>query len=69
MPLAHLIFFTEPRELTDAQYEEARSLGHLRDPDAPPSEGVRLPLTQMTQEGVASTELPADLDDEADDDE
>jgi hypothetical protein len=39
MPLVNLIFFAEPRELTDAQVEEARTAGHLReDPaeDAPP---------------------------------
>ena len=34
MPLAHLIFFAEPREFTEAQIEEARALGHLRE-DAP----------------------------------
>ena len=37
MPLAHLIFFTEPRELTEAQIEEARALGHLREDPPPPA--------------------------------
>lgn len=38
MPLVRLIFFPEPRELTDEQVEEARALGHLADdpPPAPP---------------------------------
>ena len=36
MPLVSLIFFPEPRELTDAQVEEARALGHLRE-DPPPA--------------------------------
>jgi hypothetical protein len=47
MPLAHLIFFPEPRELTEAQIEEARALGHLREdpaaPDVTGSGGVTLP--------------------------
>lgn len=55
MPLAHLIFFPEPRELTDAQYEEARAAGHLREPDAEPSEGDRVPVTEMTQQGIGTT--------------
>jgi hypothetical protein len=29
MPLVKLIFFEDPRELTEAQIEEARELGHL----------------------------------------
>ena len=36
MPLARLIFFEDPRELTEAQIEEARALGHLRE-DPPPA--------------------------------
>ena len=38
MPLARLIFFAEPRELTEEQITEARSLGHLieDEPPAPP---------------------------------
>ena len=34
MPLAHLIFFEEPRELTEAQIEEARQSGLLREDTA-----------------------------------
>jgi hypothetical protein len=34
MPLTRLIFFAEPRELTDEQYAEALALGHVRQ-DAP----------------------------------
>jgi hypothetical protein len=30
MPLTRLIFFPEPRELTDEQYAEALALGHVR---------------------------------------
>jgi hypothetical protein len=51
MPLAHLIFFGEPKELTDAQYEEARVLGHLR-PDAPPAAGP------VTGGGTANVTAP-----------
>ena len=36
MPLARLIFFEDPRELTDEQITEARSLGHLIEDDPPP---------------------------------
>jgi hypothetical protein len=38
MPLVHLIFFEDPRELTDEQVEEARIAGHLREdaPEEPP---------------------------------
>ena len=36
MPLVRLIFFEDPRELTDAQIEEARLLGHLVE-DPPPA--------------------------------
>ena len=36
MPLVHLIFFEDPRELTDEQVTEARLAGLLReDEDAP----------------------------------
>jgi hypothetical protein len=35
MPLTRLIFFEEPRELTDEQYAEALALGHVRTEDAP----------------------------------
>lgn len=34
MPLVNLIFFPEPVERTEAQIEEARALGHIREPDA-----------------------------------
>ena len=44
MPLAHLIFFGEPRELTDEQYEEARALGHLR-AEAPEAGAAAGPMT------------------------
>ena len=44
MPLARLIFFADPRELTEEQIEEARALGHLiEDPPAPTSDGPRSP--------------------------
>lgn len=46
MPFVHLIFFPEPRELTDEQVEEARAAGHLREPTPPPP-GVRYPVTQV----------------------
>lgn len=45
MPTAHLIFFPDPVELTDDQYEEAKSLGHLRasDPDLAKSPAKNAP--------------------------
>lgn len=47
MPLAHLIFFPEPRELTDEQIEEARALGHLREPSRPDGDSVPYPVTRV----------------------
>ena len=41
MPLAHLIFFEDAREFTEAQIEEARALGHL--PRTRPRTPRRLP--------------------------
>jgi len=56
MPLVHLIFFEDPRELTDEQVTESRLAGLLREdedapeavtpePPAPPVPAVKPPAT------------------------
>jgi hypothetical protein len=62
MPLAHLIFFPEPRELTEAQIEEARVLGHLR-PEVPAAAG---PITGGGAGTVTSTDAGASGDGKTD---
>ena len=64
MPLARLIFFEDPRELTEAQIEEARSLGHLieDEPPAPPAAPAPVPAVAAAAEagGTAVTETSTD---------
>jgi hypothetical protein len=45
MPLTHLIFFPEPRELTDEQYAEALALGHVRQDAPEDAPAAAAPLT------------------------
>ena len=69
MPLANLIFFAEPRELTEAQYEEARVGGLLRDEEPtgdpkPVERDSNNPVTGgMPSENVQAAPLTAEPDD------
>jgi hypothetical protein len=68
MPLTRLIFFPEPRELTDEQYAEALALGHVREdvPEgAPPASAG--PMTGGGTGTVTSTDGDAGASGDDDD--
>jgi hypothetical protein len=68
MPLVHLIFFEDPRELTDEQVTEARLAGLLREdepggetpPDEPPADtpAAGPPPAAVTSPPVRPSTLP-----------
>jgi len=66
MPLTRLIFFPEPRELTDEQYAEALALGHVRRDDAPAGAHAG-PLTAAGAGTVSSDDAGAPAGDDHDD--
>ena len=59
MPLAHMIFFEEPREFTEAQIEEARSFGHLIEDEPPEPPGPLPPAPPLAAAPAPALADPA----------
>ena len=59
MPLAHLIFFEDPRELTEAQIEEARQSGLLRDEGPGDAKPVPADRNNPVTGGQPAANVPA----------
>jgi hypothetical protein len=57
VPLVKLIFFEDPRELTEAQIEEARELGHLVE-DGEPTAADDAGASSGSSSGSAAGEPP-----------
>jgi hypothetical protein len=68
MPLTRLIFFAEPRELTDEQYAEALALGHVRQDEAPADTPAFAAGGPITGGGTGTVTSGGDAGDAGDED-